>query len=108
MDFIVSRAPFRVSFAGGGTDLPSFYHTDKGFVLSTTINRYVYVMVNRRNPLFGQGIDDSLQYRIRLSYSSTENTHRSHQCTSKRPSFRYILLFRSELFIFFHITVYIY
>ena len=79
MAFIVSRAPFRVSFAGGGTDLPSFYKKGYGAVLSTTINRYVYVMINHRNPLFGQGIDDPFQYRIRLSYSSTENVQRPDQ-----------------------------
>ena len=81
MSLIVVRAPFRVSFAGGGTDLPSFYKTGYGAVLSTTINRYVYVMINQRNPLFGQGIDDPLQYRIRLSYSSTENVQRPGDIT---------------------------
>ena len=73
LNFIVTRAPFRVSFAGGGTDLASFYEKGYGAVLSTTIDKYVYVMVNPRNPLFGQGVDDPFQYRIRLSYSSTEN-----------------------------------
>jgi D-glycero-alpha-D-manno-heptose-7-phosphate kinase len=73
LSFIVTRAPFRVSFAGGGTDLPSFYRYGYGAVLSTAINKYVYVIINRRNALFGQGIDDPLQYRIRLSYTSTEN-----------------------------------
>ena len=77
MSLIVTRAPFRVSFAGGGTDLPSFYESGYGAVLSTTIDKYVYIMINRRNPLYGAGIDDPLQYRIRLSYSSTENVQRS-------------------------------
>ena len=44
--------------------------------MSTTIDRYVYVMINRRTTLFGRGIDDALHYRIRLSYSSTENVQR--------------------------------
>ncbi len=73
MPFILTRAPLRVSFAGGGTDLPAFYESGYGAVLSTAIDKYVYVMINPRNPLFGQGIDDPFQYRIRLSYSSTEN-----------------------------------
>jgi D-glycero-alpha-D-manno-heptose-7-phosphate kinase len=57
----------RVSFVGGGTDLPEFYMNNKegGAVISSTINRYVYVTVSRK---FDQD--------IRLSYSHTENvTH---------------------------------
>ena len=73
MEFIVTRAPFRVSFAGGGTDLPSFYQQDYGAVVSTTIDKYVYVMINRCRPLLSHGVDDPGRYRIRLSYSSTEN-----------------------------------
>lgn len=76
---IVTRAPFRISFAGGGTDLPSFYQQDYGAVLSTTINKYVYVVINRRNPLYGKGVDDPFHYRIRLSYSSTESVQRPHE-----------------------------
>ena len=35
---IITRTPFRISFAGGGSDLPSFYRREQGAVLSTTIN----------------------------------------------------------------------
>ena len=76
MDFVVTRAPFRISFAGGGTDLPAFYEQAYGTVVSTTINKYVYVMVNRCRPMLGSGVDDVGRYRIRLSYSSTENVQR--------------------------------
>lgn len=40
---IVVRAPLRVSFVGGGTDYPDFFEHETGFVLGTTINKYVYV-----------------------------------------------------------------
>ena len=73
MDFVVTRAPFRISFAGGGTDLPSFYEKGYGAVVSTTIDKYVYVMINRCRPILRSGVDDLGRYRIRLSYSSTEN-----------------------------------
>ena len=73
MDFVVTRAPFRISFAGGGTDLSSFYEREYGAVVSTTIDKYVYVMINRCRPIFDGGIDDPVRYKIRLSYSSTEN-----------------------------------
>ncbi len=53
----------RVSFAGGGTDLASFYRNGRGFgcVLSATINKYIYITVNKK-------FDDL----IRVSYSKTE------------------------------------
>lgn len=58
---IISRTPLRVSFAGGGTDLPDFYRQETGEVISTAINKYMYVTVNKR-------FDDT----IRLSYTRTE------------------------------------
>ena len=38
---IITRAPFRVSFFGGGSDLASFYNQSKGAVLSVAINKYM-------------------------------------------------------------------
>lgn len=45
---IITRTPFRVSFVGGGTDLPDFYRVETGAVVSTAINKYMYVIVNQR------------------------------------------------------------
>jgi D-glycero-alpha-D-manno-heptose-7-phosphate kinase len=61
---IVTRTPLRVSFAGGGTDLPAFYERDYGAVFSTAITSYIYVTVKRHSPLFNE--------RIRLNYSKSE------------------------------------
>jgi D-glycero-alpha-D-manno-heptose-7-phosphate kinase len=58
---IITRTPFRVSFVGGGTDLPDFYRVEPGAVVSTAINKYMYIVVNKR-------FDDT----IRISYSKTE------------------------------------
>src|SRR6185312_12268655 len=58
---IISRTPLRISFAGGGSDLPSFYQNEPGAVVSTAIDRYIYINVNRK-------FDD----QIRASYSMTE------------------------------------
>lgn len=58
---IISRTPFRVSFSGGGTDLSAFYRTQDGAVVSTAIDKYMYVTVNKY-------FDDS----IILKYSRTE------------------------------------
>ena len=59
---IVSKTPFRISFFGGGSDLPSFYNQYPGMVISAAINKYIYISLNEK-------YDDS----IRLSYSVTEN-----------------------------------
>ncbi len=58
---IITTTPFRVSFSGGGTDLKDYYKLGYGSVLSTTINKYMYITVNK-------SFDD----RIRISYSETE------------------------------------
>src|SRR5215469_6915701 len=46
---LIVRSPVRISFAGGGTDLPSFYERFGGAVLSTTINKYFYTVLCKRN-----------------------------------------------------------
>ena len=58
---IISRTPFRISFAGGGSDLSAYYRHKRGAVVSTTIDKYMYVTVNKR-------FDDT----IRISYTKTE------------------------------------
>lgn len=62
---MISRTPLRVSFAGGGTDLPAFADEHGGAVVSTTIDKYVYVVVTER-------FDDT----IRASYTKTEIVER--------------------------------
>jgi D-glycero-alpha-D-manno-heptose-7-phosphate kinase len=58
---IISRTPLRVSFFGGGSDLPSYYRRQGGAVLSAAIDKSVYVTVSRK-------FDDA----VRVSYSRTE------------------------------------
>ena len=59
---VMARAPLRITFVGGGTDLPFYYEKrDYGAVVSGAINKYIYVTVNRK-------FDDN----IRVSYSKTE------------------------------------
>ena len=45
---IVTQTPLRVSFAGGGTDLAAYYAEHEGFVVSTAIDKYAYVIVKER------------------------------------------------------------
>lgn len=58
---IITRTPFRISFAGGGSDLPSYYTVEPGAVLSTAIDKYMYISAMER---FGG--------TFRISYSRTE------------------------------------
>ncbi len=58
---IISRTPLRISFAGGGSDLPAFYENEPGAVISTAINKYIYININRK-----------FDHKIRASYSVTE------------------------------------
>ncbi|MBI1935277.1 GHMP kinase [Candidatus Woesearchaeota archaeon] len=61
---IISRTPLRISFVGGGTDIRNYYELSGGSVISTAINKYVYITINKR-------FDDT----IRVSYSKTEITN---------------------------------
>jgi D-glycero-alpha-D-manno-heptose-7-phosphate kinase len=58
---IGTRTPFRISFAGGGSDLKDFYSKEPGCVISTTINKYMYIFVH---PYFDE--------KIQVKYSRTE------------------------------------
>ena len=44
---VISKTPLRMSFVGGGSDMPAFYRKFGGAVLSTTIDKYIYINVNR-------------------------------------------------------------
>lgn len=59
---ILTRTPLRVSFAGGGSDLPEFYRKHMGVVVSTTIQQSMYIAIH---PYF--------QEKIRIKYSRTED-----------------------------------
>ncbi len=76
---IISKTPLRMSWVGGGSDLPAFYKEELGAVLSTSIDRYVYIALN---PKFDG--------RIRLNYSKTEEVDLVNQI--EHPIFRETLL----------------
>jgi D-glycero-alpha-D-manno-heptose-7-phosphate kinase len=58
---IITRTPFRISFAGGGSDLSAYYSHEPGVVLSTAIDKYIYLSVKPHFDL-----------NFRISYSKTE------------------------------------
>ena len=65
---LISRSPLRITLGGGGTDLPSYYKKNGGFVISAAINKYVYVTVTRP---FKEG--------IYLKYSKIEKVTKASQ-----------------------------
>jgi D-glycero-alpha-D-manno-heptose-7-phosphate kinase len=65
---IVSKTPLRMSFVGGGSDLPAFYREEVGAVLSTSIDKYMYICVNKK-----------FDGRIRVSYTRTEDVEQRLQ-----------------------------
>ena len=58
-----TKTPLRISFSGGGTDMPYFYKKYSGLTISTTIDKFVYVTV-KTHPNFKE--------KFRLNYSETE------------------------------------
>jgi D-glycero-alpha-D-manno-heptose-7-phosphate kinase len=62
---IISRTPFRISFVGGGTDLNGFCSIEDGLVLSSSINKYIYVIVKKQ-------VGSIVDYKYRINWSKVE------------------------------------
>lgn len=58
---IISKTPLRMSFTGGGSDFKEYYQYGYGYVVSTAIDKYIYVTVNKK-----------FTDQVRVSYSETE------------------------------------
>jgi D-glycero-alpha-D-manno-heptose-7-phosphate kinase len=58
---IIVQAPLRVSLFGGGTDFPEYYKEDGGCVLSTAIDKYIFVIIKKR-----------FDSKLRIGYTKTE------------------------------------
>ncbi len=77
---LISRTPLRVSFLGGGTDLKEYYKNDFGAVISTAINKHVYITIN-----------DKFENDLRVKYSKTENVESAEKL--EHPIFREAMKF---------------
>ena len=64
---IISKTPYRISFFGGGTDYPSWFKENTGRILSTTIDKYVYLSLRDLGPYF--------DYKHRIIWSKVENVN---------------------------------
>ena len=61
---IISKTPYRVSFFGGGSDYPDYFHNCPGSVLSTTIDRYCYITC--------RALPNFFEHKTRIVYSAIE------------------------------------
>lgn len=64
---IISKTPYRISFFGGGSDYPDWYLKNGGEVLSTTIDKYLYLCVKKLPNFFN--------YNYKITYSKIENVN---------------------------------
>ena len=71
---IISRSPFRITLAGGGTDLPAYYSLHGGEVTSMAINKYIYVSFKK----------NILCDKVRLQYLKTEEVDNANQLSHDR------------------------
>ena len=61
---IITKTPYRISFCGGGTDIPSFYKKFNGNVLATTINKHMHVLVKKQTGI--------IEYKYKVHWSQSE------------------------------------
>src|SRR6185295_4542463 len=69
------RTPLRISFAGGGSDLPSHYLEHGGAVCSATIDKYIYITAKPTSPLY--------PHKYRLVYSQVEECQKPDEIRHK-------------------------
>lgn len=70
---LIVRVPLRISFVGGGSDLPAFYERSVGRVISAAIDKYVYVAINEK-----------FDGKFRIGYSVTELVEKPHEVKNTR------------------------
>lgn len=80
---IITRTPLRISFFGGGTDFPLWYNKNGGSVISTTIDKYIYIST--------RSLDSFFNHNLRISYSIVEEVENVNMV--KHPSVREVLKF---------------
>ena len=81
---IICRTPFRISFFGGGTDIPAWYKENGGAVISTTVDKYCYISCRRLPPFF--------EYKHRIVYSKYEHVNKIDEILhpAVRETFRFM------------------
>lgn len=81
---IIVRTPYRISFFGGGTDYPAWYQENNGIVLSTTINKYSFLVIRKLPEIF------DYKYRIRYYEKEEVNSVDQIQIPVIREAIKYM------------------
>lgn len=81
---IIIRTPYRISFFGGSTDYPAWYREHGGAVISTTINKYSFLVLRKLPPIF------DYKYRIRYYDRQETNALEDIQVPVIREAIRYM------------------
>jgi len=81
---IIIRTPYRISFFGGSTDYPAWYRQHGGAVISTTINKYSFLVLRKLPPIF------DYKYRIRYYDRQETNTIEDIQVPVIREAIRHM------------------
>lgn len=91
-NFVITKTPLRVSFLGGGTDIPYFYKKYGGATVNFAINKYVYVTVKRHSRYYVEN--------YRLNYHDSENCIKVNEIKNDiiRETIKYFQI-RAPLFI---------
>lgn len=81
---IITRTPLRISFFGGGSDIKKFYIKNKGVVISSTINKFIYVTIKKHGTTFDE--------KYRLNYQKSENVNKIDRIKNNiiRESLKYL------------------
>jgi len=85
---IITKTPFRISFLGGGTDIPDYFNRRNGAVLGAAINKYTYTTIN--------SLERLMEKRFRISYSKLEMVDDINDIQDRY--FREILLSNIDLY----------
>lgn len=80
---IISSAPLRVSFCGGGTDFKQFYRTHSGSILGTAIDKRVYVFINE----LSEYSDEKIRFTYRITESVNDISELQHPVVKAALSF---------------------
>ncbi len=92
---IISRTPLRISFFGGGTDFPNWYNKYGGSVLSTTIDKYIFISIRDLPKIFKN------KYHLRYKKNETVNSINKIEHPSIRETIKFLNI-ENNLDIVYH------
>jgi len=98
---IISRSPLRISLGGGGTDVSPYPETVGGAVISTTIDRYAYVTLNKNT---NQTLRvNSQDYNLLETFNSISELHTKGKLDLVKSAFKYMKIKKTNLDVFLHV-----